>query len=143
MIFLNKDIVSVFNVNKDLIVNYKSEGDRYLVDIRRCLSKQLVYYILYTDLQKVNNSYFTIIDRLLNDEYEDVYKFKKDCSEFNNIQKVFLKSCEGFIDENVMEDVKHDIEKLDLLIQRLIYILENICYDESEDIHKNEVHSIF
>ena len=63
--------------------------------------------------------------------------------EFNNIQKVFLKSCEGFIDENVMEDVKHDIEKLDLLIQRLIYILENICYDESEDIHKNEVHSIF
>lgn len=143
MIFLNKEVASIFKVNPDLIATYKTQGDRYLVDIKRCLSKQLVYYILYTDLQKVNNFYFRIMDKLLKGEYTELYSLKEDYAAFQKVEKSFLKGCEGFIDTTVMESVKKDIDSLDIIIQRFIYILENICYDESEDTSSNEIHSIF
>ena len=43
----------------------------------------------------------------------------------------------------IMPTYNPNIDNLDIIIQRFIYILENICYDESEDTSSNEIHSIF
>lgn len=142
MIFLNNTQHSVFNINKDLLTDYKVQGDRRLVSIKRNLSKQLVYYILYTELQKVNNYYFNIIDKLMCDKYTDISQLKKDYASFNQVCKSFLKSCEGFITDDVILSVQNDVNKLTLLIDKLIYILENICYDSTEDLDTDEIHTI-
>ena len=64
MILLNQEVVSPIKIDKDLVMTYKHEGDRYLVAINHNLTKQLVSYLVYYDLQQVNNAFFLILKNL-------------------------------------------------------------------------------
>ena len=143
MIFLNRQEESVVTVDKDLVLDYKRAGDEYLIDIKRELSKQLVYYILYTDLQQVYNAFGCIINKLLNEEYTEESQITKDNTDLSRCCASFLKGCEGFVTEFVLEKVKKDVDALLLCIKKLMYIIENLCVDDVEGIHTNEVRSIF
>lgn len=141
MIYLNREIESAFKVDPDLVADYKVICDRYLVNIRRNLTKQLIFYKVYYDLQQVNNAYFLIIDKLLNGLYENIESLKKDNSDFVKCCNVFVKSSTTVVPENVMDLVDADIDRLKLAMNKLIYILENYCLQPEEKA--NEVCTIF
>ena len=82
MIFLNREESSVFKIEKDLVVDYKRTGDQYLVSIYHELTKQLIPYTVYNDLQKVDNYFYMIIKGLLYEEYTDIEKFRETYSIF-------------------------------------------------------------
>lgn len=134
MIFLGQEEKSVIQIDKDLVINYKKSGDSILVDIKRNLTCQLIWYVVYYDLQKVNNSFFNIIKKLHNENYSDISYLKKDNEEFVKCCNLFLKNCKSKISDSIYDILVRDIDKLKLVIQKLIYICENICYvDDSED----------
>lgn len=132
MIYLNREPVSIFRVNQDLIIEYKSICDRYLINIRRNLTKQLIPDKVYYDLKMVLNSYGTIINNLLNSRYESLEHLKKNISEFSSSCNVFLKNSDTIIPENVHNLVDDDLKRLKLSVNKLLYIIENFC-DSSED----------
>lgn len=140
MIYLNREIKSAFNVDPDLVVDYKSVCDRYLVNIRRNLTKQLVFYKVYYDLQQVNNSYFAMIDKLMNEEYEFIEQLNKDYAKFVNCCTVFERNSRTIVPDNVMELVEKDVDKLKLAVDKLLYIVKNLCLCSEE---KDEVRTFF
>ena len=132
MIYLNRESVSVFKIDPDLVVDYKVICDEILVNIRRNLSRQLIFYKVYYDLQQMYNGFFSIFDKLLNNLYEDSSVFNKDVSDFKGLCNVLLKNSENIIPENIHNLVDSDIKKLLLTIDKLVYIINNYC-DFSED----------
>jgi hypothetical protein len=133
MIFLNREESSVFKIEKDLVVDYKRTGDQYLVSIYHELTKQLIPYTIYNDLQKVDNYFYLIIKGLLYEEYTDIEKFRENYSIFVKKCDIFLKnSKESFLTDDNMKVCDFYIDKLKLLMQKLMYIAENICYDLEE-----------
>lgn len=142
MIWLNSKEPSVINVNKDLVLKYKRTADDCFINIKRWLSRQCVYFILYTDLQEVLNQFGSIIDKLLNEEYTEVNDWNKDDAQFSRLCKAFLKGCEGFVDDITMEGVTKEVDSLLLCVQKLKYIIDNLCLD-AEDSFSNEIRSIF
>jgi hypothetical protein len=133
MIFLNREESSVFKIEKDLVVDYKRTGDQYLVSIYHELTKQLIPYTVYNDLQKVDNYFYMIIKGLLYEEYTDIEKFRETYSIFVKKCDIFLKnSKESFLTDDNMKVCDFYIDKLKLLMQKLMYIAENICYGLEE-----------
>ena len=133
MIFLNREESSVFKIEKDLVVDYKRTGDQYLVSIYHELTKQLIPYTIYNDLQKVDNYFYLIIKGLLYDEYTNIEKFRENYSIFVKKCDLFLKnSKESFLTDDNMKVCDFYIDKLKLLMQKLMYIAENSCYDLEE-----------
>ena len=130
MIYLNRDVKSIFNVDQDLLVDYKRICDRYLINIRRNLTKQLVFYKVYCDLQYVDNSFFVIIDKLLNDLYTGIDQLDKDYSVLIKYCNTFLKNSERIVPNNIHDLVEKDIKSLQLAMDKLIYILKNFCISE-------------
>ena len=132
MIYLDRKPVSVFKVDHDLVIEYKRTCDGLLINIRRNLTKQLIIDKVYYDLQQVNDSYYNIIYKLLNDLYDEASKLDNDYKDFVSTSNVFVKNCEAVVPDGVKPLVIKDVDRLKLAMQRLIYILENICHD-SED----------
>jgi hypothetical protein len=132
MIYLDRKPVSVFKVDHDLVIEYKRTCDGLLINIRRNLTKQLIIDKVYYDLQQVNDSYYNIIYKLLNDLYDEASKLDSDYKNFISTSNVFVKNCEAVVPDGVKQLVIKDVDRLKLAMQRLIYILENICND-SED----------
>ena len=129
MIFLNQEEESVFTIDKDLVVEYKRTGDRYLVSMYHELTKQLIAYTIYNDLQKVDNYFYAIIKGLLYDEFTKLSTMQNNYSSFVRYCDVFIKNCEDVVPEESYKIVVFYVDKLKLLMQKLVYIAENICYD--------------
>lgn len=130
MIFLNKEEPSVISIDKDIVVDYKRESDLYLINIKRSLTRQLVFYGVYTGLNKLNNSFYKIISGLLNDEYKDMQTFRDDYKAFSVTCSEFIKECENYVDDDVLESVSYEVNCVDLIIKKLIAIVENFCVSE-------------
>lgn len=127
MIFLGVKEEPVVSIDSDLVLNYKHEGDMCLVNIQHELTKQLISYKVYYHLQQVDNAFFKIIDNLLKDKYTDDKQIQDDYGDFVKMCNVFLKNCESIEYENVYKNVLVSIDNLKLNIQKLIYIVQNIC----------------
>ena len=129
MILLNKEIVSVINIDKDLVVTYKTTCDRYLINIHRELTKQLVDYIVYYYFQEMENMFGKIIDNLLNGLYDDIDVYYADKEEFSKWVTTFVKSLEGAVFDTTYEKVINYTDRLDLEMNKMYYIIENVCYN--------------
>lgn len=132
MIYLNREVQSVFQINQDLVVDYKRTCDRILVNIRRNLTRQLIFYKVYCDLQEVYNSYYVIIDKLINELYESVEDLRRDYADLTKYSKAFIRNSTTIVPENIHEVVSDEIDQFLLAMDKLIYILENYC-ENSED----------
>lgn len=130
MIYLNQEVQSIFNVDPDLVVDYKRICDRFLISMRHNLTKQLIAYGVYYDLQQINNTYFVMIDKLLNGLYEDVSYLDKDYAEYVKWCNTFLKNSENIVPDNIHKLVEDDINSMQLALNKLIYILKNFCIVE-------------
>ena len=129
MILLNKEIVSVINIDKDLVVTYKTTCDRYLINIHRELTKQLVDYIVYYYFQEMENVFGKIIDNLLNGLYDDIDMYYADKEEFSKWVTTFVKSLEGAVFDTAYEKIIKYTDRLDLEMNKMYYIIENVCYN--------------
>lgn len=132
MIYLNREVQSVFQINQDLVLDYKRACDRILVNIRRNLTRQLIFYKVYCDLQEVYNSYYVIIDKLTNELYESVEDLRKDYAVLTKYARTFIRNSTTIVPDTIHEIVSGDIDDFLLTMDKLIYILENFC-DDSED----------
>lgn len=130
MIFLNYTPKSVYSFNKQLLAQYKRTGDSYLADIRRNMSKQLTDYGLYYYLQNVNNAYYVIIGGLLDGTYENSEQIYKDQKYFEKCCDEMLNEFHGGVPEAVYDRICVLTENVQLLIQKLINILNDYCLED-------------
>ena len=132
MIFLSTtDNEQTFSIDRDLVITYKRTGDRYLVALYHELTKQLISYTIYYDLQQVDNSFYRIIKGLLAD-YENLDNVSNDYSILVRDCNTFVKNCSGSVSDSVYEVVTVYIDKLKLLMEKLVYIANNICTNTEE-----------
>ena len=130
MILLNHEEPSFFRIDKDLVKRYKREGDLCLISIRHEMTKQLVSYKVYFDLQKINNMFYRIIKGLYRSEYDNISQFQNDYSEFEKRCKTYIKNCNGELPELVHDSIMKDINSLQLLMQKLKTICIDFCQQE-------------
>lgn len=130
MILLNQEESTFFKIDKDLVKRYKREGDIYLIAIKHEMTKQLVSYKVYFDLQKINNMFYRIIKSLYRSEYYNLSQFENDYSEFEKRCKTYIKNCNGELPETVYDCVIKNINRLQLLMQKLKTICIDFCQQE-------------
>lgn len=134
MIFLNQEEQSPIIIDKHLLGDYKRQGDIYLSGIKRNMTRQLTIYTVYKYLQDVYNSYFQIIGSLLDEKYMSLGEVLKDEKELAKQCTLFTKKLEGNVPDNIYQSIIKELENTKLLVRKLVYIIENICYhSELED----------
>jgi hypothetical protein len=128
VILLNREIVSVINIDPDLVATYKRSCDRYLINIHRNLTRQLVDYVVYYHYQQMMNMFGEIINNLIDGLYEDIDDFYTDKEELAKRISVFRKSMEGTITDSVYETLVKFTDMFEREMNKLYYVIENVCY---------------
>ena len=132
MIYLNKVEEPNIIINQDLVIEYKEEGDIYLVNVKRNMTKQLVGYTHYQTLQKINNSFYFIIQGLLEDKFENVTKLKDAYRKLVVNCNTLIKNISNLLPDDIYNTICEDLDSLQLLMEKLIYIVENFCFLEDK-----------
>ena len=130
MIKLKQSKESPIVVSKKFLADYKEQGDKYLANIRRNLSKQPAVWTLYGDLQQLYNAYGDIINSLVNGEYYDISEVRKGFREYEKVAKYFVKMTDGEVPYNIQCSVEEDVEDVRLLLVKLVTIIEKYCNTE-------------
>ena len=128
MIWLNRTIEPIFNVDRDFLLEYKKECDRYLAGIKHILTKQLVDYTVYCDLNGLYRSFGHLISELLHETIEErkVYdQLKKDIEVETN---AFLQGLKGTLPEDVIDQVIQQVNLFTTQLKKFYYVLETVCY---------------
>lgn len=126
MIKLYNQKDSPLRVNIDLVNEYKRQADTYLLDMRRELTRALVDYIAFRDLQLVNNSFFDIVDKLLNQEFTCLSELRDSNQKLVVTLETFLKVCKQSVEANIYTPINISARKFILTVHKLIQIIESI-----------------
>ena len=126
MIKLYNQKDSPLRVNTDLVNEYKRQADVYLLDMRRELTRALVDYIAFRDLQLVNNSFFDIVDKLLNQEFTCLSELRDSNQKLVVTLETFLKVCKQSVEANIYVPINLSARKFILTVHKLIQIIESI-----------------
>lgn len=121
----NKDTPPL-RINKNLLSVYKNECDTYLVDIRRELTRSLVDYQRFQELQNVNNGFYNIIHGLDEGEFINISQLNSVKHQLVLDLEAFLKNCKTSIDTDIYEPIQRSSRKLMLTVHKLIQILTTI-----------------
>lgn len=113
-------------INKNLLYDYKEEGDSCLVNIRRELTRCLVDYKLFQKLQQINNSFFVIVDYLDRDIYYTIEEVVKDKEILLNNINIFLRPCKSCLPGDIYDSIFESSQELINTINKLIMILKSI-----------------
>lgn len=113
-------------INKELLQLYRERCDTYLVNIKRQLSRNLVDYKLFQELQQVNNSFFVIIDYLDSEHYTTVKEVEDDRQLLVNNINIFTKHCKNCVPLDIFESIMDDCNILALTIHKLIQIVKTV-----------------
>lgn len=132
MIYLNKVEEPNIVINQDLVIAYKEEGDIYLVNVKRSMTKQLVGYTHYQTLQKINNSFYFIIQGLLEDKFENVTALKDAYRKLVVNCNTLIKNISNLVPDDIYNAVCEDLDSLQIMMEKLVYIAENFCFTEDK-----------
>ena len=132
MIYLNKVEEPNIVINQNLVIAYKEEGDIYLVNVKRSMTKQLVGYTHYQTLQKINNSFYFIIQGLLEDKFENVTKLKDAYRKLVVNCNTLIKNISNLVPDDIYNAVCEDLDSLQIMMEKLVYIAENFCFTEDK-----------
>lgn len=113
-------------INRNLLDRYKTEGDDYLISIYSQLSRSLVDYKLFQELQKVNNDYYVIVDGLQCEKYTQIKSLLDDKGKLLNSINIFTRHCKNSIDSDIYEALYSYCDKLMLMINKLIEIVNTV-----------------
>lgn len=133
MIFLNAQEVKHLFVDEDLVIKYKKRSDVYLIDIKRELTKQPVYYKIYEYYQNLCNTFYAIIEQLLDGTCETESDLRAISEEFYKACTSFIKQCESIISERSYDFVCKCVENLKMVIDKIVYISCNYCFDVEDE----------
>lgn len=123
-LYNQKDEETPLVINKELLQSYRERCDTYLVNIKRELTRSLVDYKLFQELQQVNNSFFVIIDYLDCDHYTHIKEVEDDRQRLISAINVFTKHCKVCVALDIFESIIHDCNYLMITIHKLIQILK-------------------
>lgn len=124
MITINQITDTPIRIDFDLLRSYKRQGDIYLSNIRREMTKQLLVYTIYDTLQDMYNSYYVIIGGLLEKRYRNISELLKDEKSFNKQVDVFIEELKLIAPEYVCKCVIGDCKNVVLVITKLIAIVQ-------------------
>ena len=113
-------------INPRLVEYYKEQCDIYLVNLKRELTRSLVDYKLFQYLQEVNNSFYIIVSKLLDEEYLSVSQLLDDSKLLTNVVNTFQKSCYPDIGGNIFDSIYQNCEYLLMTMNKLIQIIKTI-----------------
>lgn len=113
-------------INPKLVEYYKDECDPYLVNLKRELTRSLVDYKLFQDLQEINNSYYKIISGLIDNTYTSLTELFNDSKTLTNNTNKFQKSCYGKIDGDIFDSIYRNCENILLTINKLTQTVKTV-----------------
>lgn len=113
-------------INPKLVEYYKNECDPYLVNLKRELTRSLVDYKLFQDLQEINNSYYKIISGLIDNTYTSLTELFNDSKTLTNNTNKFQKGCYGKIDGDIFDSIYHNCENILITINKLTQTVKTV-----------------
>lgn len=122
----NRDEDIPLLINKQLLYEYKEEGDSCLVNVKRELTRCLVDYKLFQKLQAINNSFFVIVDYLDRDIYYTIEEVVNDKNLLLNNVNIFLRPCKSCLPTEIYDKIYNSLQILINTINKLIMILKSI-----------------
>ena len=128
MIWLNQAKDPLFNVNTEFLLEYKKECDRYLGGAKHIMTQQLLEYTVYSDLQKLYNSFGAFLRSLLNETLTDQKEYEKMKKDIEVKTDAFLQGLDGTLPENVTQAIVEQINMFTTKMQKFYYVLETLCY---------------
>lgn len=113
-------------INKKLLYEYKEAGDNYLVDVKRELTRSLVDYKVFQQLQQINNSFFVIIDYLDCEHYTRVKDVIEDKNRLANNINLFLRPCKSYLSLDIYDCIYEDLQGLINTMTKLVATVQMI-----------------
>lgn len=121
-----KDDETPLVVNKELLQTYRNSCDTCLVNIKRELTRSLVDYKVFQELQQVNNSFFVIVDYLDCEHYTTIKEVEDDRHLLITAINVFTKHCKACVALDTFKSIMTDCNKLALTVHKLIQVLKAV-----------------
>jgi hypothetical protein len=123
---INQDDETSLLINKQLLYEYKDNGDDYLVETKRQLTRSLVDYKVFQQLQQINNSFFVIIDYLDCDHYTRVKDVVDDKNKLVTNINLFLKPCKSYLSADIYDKIYEALQGLVNTMNKLVAVVQTI-----------------
>lgn len=113
-------------INKDLLYKFKDECDVQLAVLHRELTRGLVDYTLFQQLQNINNDVFRIINSLEIEEYTTIKEIEDDRHILVSDLDTFLSHCKVDIDADIYEPIYEHSNYISTAVFKLVQIVKDI-----------------
>ena len=123
---INQDEETPLLINKQLLYEYKEAGDECLVETKRQLTRSLVDYKVFQQLQQINNSFFVIIDYLDCDHYTRVKDVLDDKNRLVTNINLFLKPCKSYLSADIYDTIYDTLQELANVMNKLVAVVQAI-----------------
>lgn len=111
-------------INPNLLQAYREQCDICLVNIKRELTRSLVDYKIFQQLQQVNNDFFVIVDYMECEHYTSIDEVMKDKHTLVVDMEVFTKNCKNAIAEDIYNSIYENCVELSLIVNKLVQIIK-------------------
>lgn len=132
MISLSYNVSDTYiKINTHMLDKYKDECDAYLINMKRELTRCLVDYHMFRELQSINNGFFKIINGLYNQKYTHISELIDDKHKLHNNCDVFIKHCKSILPKHIYDSIFNNCQKLNLNMIKLVEIAREVSREES------------
>lgn len=111
-------------LNPNLLQAYREQCDICLVNLKRELTRSLVDYKLFQELQQINNDFYVIIDYMecghytkMKEVYDDQHKLVVD-------MEIFTKNCKTNLITSIYEEILGNCREISLIMNKLVQIIK-------------------
>ena len=111
-------------VNTNLLQSYREQCDIYLVNLKRELTRGLVDYKLFQQLQQINNDFYVIIDYMENEHYTYIKEVEDDKHKLVVDMQLFVKDCKHAVSGEIWNSLQENCADLSLAINKLVQIIK-------------------
>lgn len=118
-------------INPNLLQAYREQGDICLVNIKRELTRALVDYKLFQQLQQINNSFFVIIDYMETERYTYIKEVEDDKHRLVTALQTFIKDCKSAIATEIYNSIYEACKELSLIMNKLVQIIKIVNEGEN------------
>lgn len=111
-------------VNPNLLQAYREQCDIYLVNLKRELTRGLVDYKLFQQLQQINNDFYVIIDYMENEHYTYIKEVEDDKHKLVVDMQLFVKDCKQAVSREIWDSLQENCVNISLSINKLVQIIK-------------------
>ena len=122
--FYNQNDNTPLVINPNLLQAYREQCDMCLVNIKRELTRSLVDYKLFQQLQQINNDFFVIIDYMECEHYISIKEVEDDKHTLVVDMQTFTKDCKSAVSLDIYESIYEECCEISLIINKLVQIIK-------------------